>query len=213
MIEHFRNDISTVFSIAPFEVSEHKPGLYPGSYKIKACMDDRKPESIKVGAAEHLMTVGGRKEPIRIITASFEIAASIVNDTLTAQLWVSPEECPGMTWIQGNISIESFIVQHKEEYSKMKERQKRWFLRLCKETDNDWNRYHNHHAVSMPAKFAAKALGINPAWLNDETTALQYQRCPACSVMNDPQNAICSNCRCILNEAKFKTLNFAQKAG
>ena len=63
MIEHYKDDISTIFSIVPFAVREFKPGLYPGSFNIEPCLNDKDPQLLKIGASEHLMSVGGRKDP------------------------------------------------------------------------------------------------------------------------------------------------------
>lgn len=203
-------DESTVVSIVPFLIKEFKPGIYPGDFTINPCLDDLKPEILVVSESQHLMTIGGKKDPIRIKQASYEIARSIVDDFLNGQLWATPGCCPGIAWIQGRISAAEFITKQKDIYIRIKADQDAWFLRLCKETDNDWARYRNHRVVSDHAKFASRALGLNPEWMHAEEIAVNYSHCPACSTMNDPKNAVCTNCRCILDAVKYKTLAFAQ---
>lgn len=203
-------DASTVFSIVPFFIHEFKPGIYPGDFKIAPCMDDRSPERLVVSESQHLMTIGGRREPIRIMQASHQIARSIVEDFLNAQLWAIPGCCPGICWVNGDISVNDFTVKNKDIYDRIKADQKNWFIRLIKETDNDWTKYRNHRVISEHAKFGARALGLKPEWMQSEEIALNFNNCPACNVMNDPKNAICSNCKCVLNESKYKTLAFAK---
>ena len=209
MIEHYKDDISTIFSIVPFAVREFKPGLYPGSFNIEPCLNDKDPQLLKIGASEHLMSVGGRKDPIRIITPSYQIANSVVMDFFDGQLWTTPEERPGICWLQGDISKSIFINMHKEIYDRIKLQQKKWFVRICKQTDNEWKKQQSYRVVSDQARFAAQFLGIDPEWMRAEEVGMTFQKCPACSTMNDPQNAVCSNCKCILDEAKLKTLKFA----
>jgi hypothetical protein len=212
LIEHYKDDISTIFSIVPFEIREFKPGLYPGSFNIPACLNDASPQILQVSASEHLMTVGGKKEPIRIITPSYQIANSIVIDFFDGQLWTTPEERPGICWIQGSIDIVLFKTKHLDMYDKMKLQQRKWFVRICKQTDNEWKKQQSYRVVSDQARFAAHSLGLDPEWLRAEEVGFTFNKCPACSTMNDPQNSVCSNCRCILNEEKYKKQTFA-KAG
>ncbi len=209
MIDNFPDDKSTIFSIVPFEIFEFKPGLYPGSYRIPGCKNDEIPVSKIIGPSEHLMTIGGKKEPARIITPSYQIAASIVRDYIEGQLFASENAMPGITWLQGKISSEEFRTKHKDVYEKIKSDQKGWFIRTCKETDNDWKKYNNYRVVSDLARFAAKSLGLESEWLKTEEVGYTYLKCKACSTMNDPRNAICSNCRCILDEKKYSELRFA----
>jgi hypothetical protein len=202
-------DESTIFSICPTPIFETKPGIYPGTFKIAGCIDDSKPERLLIGSSHHLMTVGGRKQPVRIETASHVIAASIVRDFLESKINAIPGQCPGIAWVHGNISVSEFIIKHKDVHDRMKDDQKHWFLKLCKDTDNDWAKYHNHRVVVDEAKFAAKLFGLKPEWLTTEEVSLNFINCPSCSTPNNTANAVCTNCRCILNEDKFKSLKFA----
>ena len=208
MIELYEHDKSTVFSIVPFDVREFRPGLFPGSFNIKPCKDANKPERLVVGASEHIMEVGD-KRPIRIITPSFEVARSIVDDFLDGQLWTSSDVKPGICYVQGTVSVKEFLEKHAEKHAEMKEQQKHWFVNVCKKTDDDWVKYHHHRVVSDQARFAARYLGLEPEWLRAETIGLSFKKCPACSTVNDPNNAVCVSCRCVLDEAKYKSLKFA----
>lgn len=207
MIEHYKDDISTVFSIVPFEIREFKPGLYPGNFVIPACLDDSNPQYLHVGCSEHLMTIGGRKEPTRVVTPSYIVAASIVRDFLDGQLWTTDIGKPGIAWVQGKGSIAAFVED--EIYVRIKKQQKNWFVQLCKQTDNEWKKQQSYRVVSDQARFAARYLGIEPEWIRTEEVGLTFNKCPACATMNDPQNAICSNCKCVLDKVKYEKLVFA----
>lgn len=201
-------DESTVFSIAPYELYETKPGIYPGTYRIPACTDQSKPQRLVVKSAMHLMQVGGRRKPIRIDTASTVVARAIVEDNFSAQMWSAPNCGPGLAWLFGNISLDDFMDHHKDIYQRMLSDQRNWFLARIKNVDNEWSRFKNHRVVSDIDRFAARALGLEPDWMKTDEM-FGFQKCTACGTMNDPHNIICSNCRFIFDPKKFAELKFA----
>jgi len=208
-MNQFPNDKSTVFSIHPFGMLEFKPGLYPGSFTVPGCFDDSEPQRLVVGTSEHLIAVAGRKESIRVTTPSYEVARSIVQDFLDGQFFASPEEHPGICWLQGEVSLADFKTKHKDRLAEMQAIQRRWFMLVVKKTQDDWNKYHNSRVVSDVARFAVKALELEiPEWMTVDTMGTKPTKCPACGTVNDPSNAWCSNCitggmKIPINQAKF----------
>ena len=210
---------ATVFSIAPYESKEFKPGLYPGQFNIVPCFDENIPVRLVVGVSHHLMAVGGKKEPLRVITYSEEIANSIVNDFLDGQLFSTPNAHPGICWVPGEVSVDNFKVLYVEKHIEMKAMQRRWFILIVQKTEDDWKKYKNSRVVSDPARFAVRALGIStPEWMRTEELGLADNKCPACGVANEIQNVVCSGCRALLTpelfaaktrEDKLKVLSFA----
>lgn len=204
----FREDTSTVFSIIPFPISEFKPGLYPGQFKIAPCYDVKLPVRLIVTPSIHYRYVPDNPKPDAVETASYRIADAIVKDYLDGSLWVAPDAHPGITWAHGTLTTEEFIK--RDDYRIIKDKQHKWFLRVFEETSNDWNKIHSYKVVSDPARYAAKYLGKNPEWLTlPPVEQAEPLKCPACSTLNDSSNAVCTNCRCVLNEEKYKKLSFA----
>lgn len=207
--EVYSRDKSTVFSIVPFVVGpEFKPGLYPGVFTIPACTDEMIPSRLVVGVSSHLMYIPDQS-PVRIITPSYQVANSIVRDYLDGQLFTAPDAYPGVCWIQGDVSTADFVEKNTVAHERIRRVQRNWFLNLVKKTSDDWNKFHSYRVVSGPARIAARLLNLDPEWLKDEEIALVQMRCPACGMMNDPNNAVCAHCRCVLNAEKFKKLVFA----
>lgn len=207
--EFYSEDQSTVFSIVPYEVRIFCPGLYPGNFVIPGCLNDEKPVKLPVEASEHLMAIADQKRPTRIVTPSFVVARAIVTDFLSAQLWTTPDIHPGIMWMQGDISLQDLKEKHQEKFKEMRETQRRWYVYICKKTDDEWNKYKNSRVVSNQARFAAKVLGLTPEWLTAEVAGFDSNKCPACGSVNLLTNAICVSCHCILDEAKYKSLKFA----
>ena len=218
----FPNDQSTVFSIVPSAINEFKPGIYPGIFKIPACTDDRKPERLVVSASMHLMTVGGKKQPIQIETASYVVAKAIVDDFLDGQLYTTPDARPGICWIQGNIPVDLFLKERADMMERMQIQQRKWFILLIQKTEDDWKKYKNSRVVTDQARFAVRALGIpTPEWMTTEEVGMNFTKCPACSTMNDPVNVVCSSCSVLFTkellgaktrEEKLANLKFAGSA-
>ena len=208
----YPNDKSTVFSIVPFAIDEFKPGIYPGWFKIPGCLDDRKPQTLVIGASEHLMVVGGKKQPIRIETPSYQIAKAVVDDFLDGQLYTTPEAKPGICWLQGHVLIDQFLRDHTDKYQQMLANQKRWFINTVQKTDDDWKKFKNSRVVTDTARFAVRALGLTiPEWMSIEEVSMNFVTCPACSTKNNPENIVCSGCKVLFTSALMKAKTREEK--
>lgn len=202
-------DCSTVFSIVPFEINQTKPGIYPGSFNIPACLDESNPIRLLIDKpANHLMMVGGKLEPVVIPVPSYQLAESVVNDFISEQIYASTECKPGITWMQGDILVSDFIKNQSQLHYEMIEMQKKWFLKIIEETDIDWNKFHNPRVAGTVAKFAARKLGLDKEWAKDQVKGLEWVKCPACRQLVDPESVVCSNCKCIVDPIKYKELQF-----
>ena len=207
----YENDKSTVFSITPSILDEFKPGIYPGHFTMAACYDDKKPERLCVTSSDHLMEIPGKKIPVRITTPSYVVAKAIVDDFLGGQLFTTPDAHPGICWIQGEISMDDFLHKYAAVHEQLIATQKRWFLMIITKTNDEWKKFHNSRVVTDVARHAAKYLRIpTPEWMETQEISMNYNKCPACSTMNDPDNCICISCKCVLNAARLAELTFAK---
>ena len=208
----YPNDKSTVFSIAPFGGAEFKPGLYPGSFIIPPCNNDKEPARLVVGASHHLVHIAGRKQPLRVITPSYEVAKSIVNDYLDGQLFTAEGAHPGICWLQGDITLAEFRMKHAVKLTEMQEVQRRWFVLVVKKTQDEWNKHKNSRVVSDQARFAVRALDLEiPEWMRVDEMGTAPDKCPACGVVVSHDIAWCPNCiqggiKVIINEEVAKKL-------
>jgi len=203
-------DESTVFSICPYEVHEFKPGLYPGHFIIPACEDENNPNRKVIGISEHYMNIGGKEKPIAVTTSSRPIAKAIVDDFLDGLLFTTPEAHPGICWLPDNVTVETFKIKHIDMHKSMKIAQRKWCILLVEKTESEWKKNKNPRIVSDPARFAVRFLGIpTPEWMQVQEIGENYTACPACNTQNNPNNAICTNCHCVLDIEKHKKLIFA----
>lgn len=202
----------TVVSLLPFPLAEFKPGLIPGIYNLPPS-DGDVPSILVINEAKHNVYIDETRGSLGVRDASDEVARSIVEDFLAAQLGVSDGCHPGIFWVVGSWDAEEIPSQFGLELMRAKLAQKRWFVEVCKIADNDWNRYHQHNVISDFQRKAAELLGYTKEsheWMAP-SLVMSSQKCPACSSVVSAGITICPNCRCILDKEKYETLEFANK--
>lgn len=202
------NDKSTIISIIPFEFVEFKPGVYPGSFRIPECLDEKNPTLFYVGQSEAVMQVPNA-EPLHIVTPSQTIARSIVEDFVNAQLWTTPTARPGIACLPGLVTKVALDSLHGKVLDNLRAQQRAWFVNVCNHTSSEWNQYKSIRVVSHVARFAAKYLGLDPEWLAVEVAGFQMEKCPACRTPCPNDAIVCAHCRAVLNKTTYAKLAFA----
>lgn len=201
-------DKSTVISLFPLPITEEKPGIFPGRFTIAA--SNGEPALLVVGQSIHYVDVGEDRPQLTVTTPSFEVARSIVEDFVAAQLAVTDEIRPGVAWVRGVVTPLELKTKHKDLVVKLKEQHKAWYLELVKLADDDWQRYHKHTVISELQRTAAQSLGYsNREWLIIPAQ-LQSSTCPACGTSIVPTVVVCPSCRCIIDKTKYDQMAFAK---
>lgn len=204
---------STVISLVPFPISEFKPGIYPGFFEVGAC-NNQVPQLLVVGDSMYHVEIDENRT-ISVKCPSDDIAKSIVEDYLVANLAYSPEEdvAPGIFWKPGVYDIMGIQTKFEADLKYHRDRQNRWFKKLVEMGDDDWEKTRQHKAISDVQRYAAKALKLSRPWIipvvADQAAII---RCPACKAGIDPEAIVCQFCRCIINMDQYKKLQFAQEA-
>jgi hypothetical protein len=200
---------ATVVSLMPCAIVEKKPGLIPDTYFLpKAEKGDF--QSIVVTDTRFPVYIDNDRGTMWIPALGETVAESIVRDYSNAQLGIEDGAKPGLFWIPGEHTKSNISKNHQAELSAGKDMQTRWFKRLVRLADDDWNRFHQHRMISDIQRYAAEFLGSDREWLSIDMQSLDVVRCPACSiVLQNPHAAICINCRCVLNRAAYEKLTFA----
>lgn len=202
--------VCTVVSYVPFDIVEEKPGLTPGRFFIPKS-DGTIPSLLIVERATHYVYLDETRGSLPVRNPPDEVARSIVDDYVSAQLGISEVARPAMFWVAGEWSAENLQKQFVKEIALAKMRQKAWFLACCKIADDDWTRYHKHNVISDSQRLMAEMLGWTPEqheWLG-VAMSQQSEFCPACSTPVRPGIVVCPTCRCILDKKKHQELTFA----
>lgn len=203
----------TVVSLVPFPIMEIKPGLIPGRFAIPES-DTITPTLLSVGAGYHYVYLDETRGHLQVRDGSDEIARSIVQDYVSAQLMINEECSPGLFWVSGALKLQTILTDYADRLAEAKVKQKNWFIQLCRLADNDWNKHHQHNVVSDFQRKVAGLIGWNPSehpWMSSvgENNVIIKKKCFGCGSMNDDDIAICPTCRCIIDPEKYKTLAFA----
>lgn len=203
----------TVVSLVPFEIREEKPGLFPHVFSLPAS-DMKMPQVLEVGTARHYVYLDQDRGHLPVRTPSTEVATAVVRDYITSQPRVSPDSQPALFWVPGSKNPVQIIKEHLEQMNESLKKQQRWFTSVCQQADDDWAKYHRHTVVSDVQRKMAQILGWNAEqheWMSPNVTAIGT-RCPACGTLSLMGAVVCSQCQCVLDAERYKTLQFAKGA-
>lgn len=207
----------TVVSFIPWELNEEKPGLIPPRFKIEKS-DGKIPTITHIRKAFHFVYLDETRGSLKANDPSDEVANSICNDFINAQLEVDDVAKPGIFWLPGLLFYDEIAKKYKERLDAVKEGQRRWFLNICRIADDDWNRYHKHNSVSDFQRTAARMLGWDPKehlWMDPEVVQKPFEgkttRCLACNTELEGEPVICKACGCILRPSEYDKMKFTTK--
>lgn len=197
----------TLVSTLPFKLIEEKPGLDPSRYEIPAAdFNDIAVKTIKDGF--HLFYVpmsSDKAPPMKIIDAAEQIAASLIQDYISAKLAIDLENeaVPGLFWVPDFLSKMEVNGKYPEKVKAAKQRTIKWFENLVKLADDDWTKTHQHRSISGEQHSACKYLGLSKEW-NFVAADTLANLCWACKSTINPEAIICPTCKAVLKKAEFE---------
>lgn len=202
---------ATLVSLVPREIREFKPGLVEPHVIIPAApMNDFVTRHIHDNAYPLYLDAerGSRliPEPVGMF------AEAIVRDFVIAQIEIELEtnSIPGLFWVYNSIGREAIKKDHAALLAQNLANQTRWFQRLVRRADDDWNRFHMHSSIADIQRIAARSLNLEREWMY-VTAEVGNERCPACSsILTVPPPVVCPTCQCILDKTKYSRLEFAK---
>jgi len=190
--------MATVVSLFPLEISETKPGLYPGYFVIPAAPMGEI-SYLPVGDSVYYQDT---KNDIRtaIRTPFHVVAESIVGDFQRSHIGrIVGEAEPGLFWVPGMyLSQRRIREEFAEQIEDANQKQLKWFEELVKIADDSYSRTQRHTSVSTLQRLAAKHRGIQRPWVlrsNDSANTCRFckaetpfgaVKCPTCREIIDP---------------------------
>jgi len=139
-------------------------------------------------------------------------ADAIVNDFIIAQIEIDAptNSFPGLFWVYNKQSRDDIKKTHAVQLAQNIQNQIRWFQRLVRRADSDWQMFHQHNVIADVQRLAARHLNLEREWVH-ATVDMGNDRCPACSsVLMRPVPVICPTCQCILDKERYDKLAFAK---
>ena len=201
---------ATVVSLFPKSVDAHKPGLFPNRFLIPASdgknvvvyhVDDK---------CFNTRTIPTEEDPIRrtlIIPESADvIAASIVNDEIRSS-FLADEDCsPALFWKSRVWSPEQIELEFSLDLANAKEKQYRWFDKLLRDGDDNWQTYRKHIAINDLHRMAARFLGVEREWAKKPRPA-HLKECRFCTSMIPDAAVVCPECKQVVDKEKFDEMS------
>ena len=189
----------------PYAFEETKPGVIPGRYYIPQADDKDTPGILHVSnGRSDMYLLDGRTIPFPC--PAEEIAKSLVNDFNLAQLEADPTSHPALFYVNGTYTAAEVILRFKDKVEEAKKLQVKWFSKLIRRADDDWNKWKQHRMITDIQRHAAKELGmINKEWYHSPQPE-EFVKCPACATLVESSAVICKNCQFVINKEKAKEL-------
>lgn len=199
---------STVVSILPYPIKEQKPSIIPSYFQVPRSRDGI-PSVLQVGEAiywvESPFSGNPPPPPIKVTIPSREVARSIVNDLIEAQLAIESDALPGIFWVEGHFTADEVMFRFASDLKKAEDNQFRWFSTLVRIADDDWAKYHQHKFISDLQRYAARSMMLNREWITPIQSEVQLQ-CPLCKDFVRSDAIIHAPCGYILRPDEYKQL-------
>lgn len=204
---------ATVVSVVPLPISEKKPGLYPGQFDIEAAPDGDI-AILVVGISRHYTYLDSDRGSLGQENPPSKVARSIVSDYISSTMHVDEDAHPGLFYVVGKFTKEQIKEQFADKVKLARDKQYEWFKRLVRAADDSWQKERKHNAITNVQRIAARLLGLEREWKEipkPDVNAVQLVKCPACFAVVHPQQIICGQCQCILDQEAYQNLQFMNK--
>jgi hypothetical protein len=209
------SDFITIVSVFPLAIDERKPGLLPGLFHINPAKEDDF-EILHVGDSYYwIHFTEEEREPLKVLTPAKEVAKSVINDFLhnIPGYDEATNSMPGLFAVSGKVEKDYIKKACADELKAARTRQFNWYKVLVAQGDDSYVRANRQHrAVSSLQRIACKALGLERDWLVEVNTEIGPKYCIACKSKVHAEAIVCPNCSCILDEAKYKLIRFANSS-
>jgi hypothetical protein len=143
-----------------------------------------------------------------------ELAKSLVNDYIRAQLVYSEDAHPALFWVPGEEKDGNIVItKYNKQLEESRVKQNNWFKKLIELADDEWAKNHQHKTITDIQRFACRSLGLTESkeWYTSPDP-VEMIKCPACMTMIEKAAVVCRNCKHILNKSKAKELGFSAVA-
>ena len=202
----------TLVSFFPVEVSESKPGLIPGFFRIDAAVDG-KPQLLYLGECMHYVYLDEDRGHLTVFSPAHKVAESIVEDYKRALLCTSLGVHPALWWEHGILTSDVILSVLADKVQEQLQAQKQWYKALVEDADDGWAKSHQHAMVSDLARLACNDLGLERDWniiISEEVKPTTIV-CPACKSTVFQGAVVCPQCHCVLDAEGYSKLQFAEK--
>lgn len=190
---------ATVVSLEPLEISDHKPGLYPGYFSIPGAPNGGMSILHISNSVQYIMNLNEQQIPVE--TPAERVAESLVSDFIRATLGTANDAKPGIFWVEGHLSKADIESRHADLLKQARSWQTNWYKRLVRIADDEWSKHKQHRMITDMQRHAARLLGVVREWMTDEMN-VDLRPCPLCRSRISVEALICPICRSDLRDPK-----------
>jgi hypothetical protein len=123
-------------------------------------------ELLHVGISNYSVYVGAPHYTYTIPELGRRIADSIVRDYIISTFLTEYGTAqPGLFAVDGKLSKEQIKKEFSAKLDEARAKQKEWFVRLCMEGDNQYEKFRTHNVITKYQRIAAAQLGHKAAWI------------------------------------------------
>lgn len=203
-------DVSTLISIMPIGISESKPGLIPGEYKINGVKDpSREVKTLLVARARFPVYIDENRPALIVPEPSDRVCEAICRDFKVGIMGYEPGRAePGLTWVTGEFSPRMIEDQLATEMIHLRANQLMWFQNIVSLADDDWQKYHMRRMISSLQRLACSLLKLEREWNIEDEIGKQAETgmtpCKFCRQLIHFEAIVCPHCSGILNMERYK---------
>lgn len=198
----------TVVSLLPIELHEDKPFMLPGTFIVPAAKyGDIAFLHVEEGIhyiPNPLVDEGKPGSSFKTVTPPSEMARSIVEDYVSANIATGEDAQPGLFWVEGRLVREEILRFYFNQVAEAKRKQDNWFKNLIAMADADFTKNKNKMSVSDLQRMAARCIGYRAEWV--DFAGESVKQCPFCTISIPIDAVKCPNCREIVDRDRYKQL-------
>lgn len=195
-------DLSTVISIYPRRIVEHKVTLTPGIYIIEPGTVE-KPSLTIVGTGTWWKEIDEDQPLLEIPNFSTQVADALVRDYCNGLIGCDMSSAmPGLFWVPGKFNtLAKLKEEHLGRLLAAQTKQNNYYNTLIKMANQLWAKTNgNPLAITDDMRLAARELNqMDFNWMGN-FTMLDKSNCPACGSSIKPEYPVCPTCKAIVNE-------------
>lgn len=194
---------ATIVSLFPEEINEFKPRLIPSYFKIPAAPQDGF-VCVVINKAQFPIEVADGERTFLVPELPEDVAKAIVEDWVSAKIGVTPEDRPGVFWVDGAFDNTGIEKNFPLKLTDARNSQIRWFKRLVELANDEFARTKQVRTISDLQKTAAKYLGLTDLpWMQVEIVTTP-SFCKFCTIPVPEHALVCPNCHNVLDVEGFK---------
>jgi hypothetical protein len=119
-----------------------------------------------VGISNFSIYVGAPHYSITVPELGRRIADSIVRDYIVSTFLTEYGVAqPGLFALDGKLSKDQIKKDFTPKLEEARAKQREWFMRLCLEGDNAFEKFRTHNVITKFQRIAAAQVGYKAAWI------------------------------------------------